>query len=209
MRLIHTVKRKAAQPAFVTLTFPDEVIPSPREAKVFLDTLFKRWKRRSPALSGIWRLEAHPDRSRRLEKPVPHFHLLVWGAWIDRFELSRDWSEIVCSESAQAVFWKHLGAGTKVESIRSWRGVCNYAAEYIGKDEEESLGENAGRIWGVFNRDALPVAKAECIKLSTPQVIRAVRWIKRFLRSRGVKWEYLPTSIYLECPADLLRALQL
>lgn len=209
MRLLHQIDRKARQPAFVTLTFPDECIPSPREAKVMLQTLFKRWQRRQPRLCAVWRLEAHPERSERVGRPVPHLHLLVWGDWIERENLSRDWSDIVCGLSPQAVFWKHLAAGTKVESIRSFRGVASYASKYLSKADGYSLGEDAGRVWGVFNKDALPLAEAVTVKLSTAQVVAVVRWVKRLLHSKGVKSEWMPKTIYLERPDDIRRILKL
>lgn len=207
MRLLHSIDRREKNPAFVTLTFPDECIPSPREAKRMLQTLCKRWQRRQPRLCAIWRMEAHPERSERLGKPVPHLHLLVWGDWIEREALSRDWSDIVCGNSAQAVFWKHLAAGTKVESIRSFRGVASYASKYLSKADGYSLGEDAGRVWGIFNGAVLPLAKGVCVKLSTEEVVRVVRWAKRLLKSKGVVSEWMPKTIYMERPNDVLRLL--
>lgn len=204
MRLLHTLKRSANNPAFVTLTFPDSLIPSPRAAKRAIQTLFKRWARRSPQLCAIWRLEAHPERSDALGMPVPHFHLLVWGAWIDRYELSLDWARVVDAPE----FAAHLAAGTKVESIRSFRGVCSYASKYISKASAVSLGDGAGRVWGIFNREAMPIGEAQTIQLDTAQTVRLVRHCKRLLASRGVETEYMCRSIYCEAPGDFLRLLE-
>ncbi len=203
MALLHTIKRRAANPAFVTLTFPDDAIPSPRGAKIALQTFFKRWKRRNASICAVWRVEAHPERSQARGEPVPHFHLLVWGAWIDRFQLSKDWADVVGAPDYMA----HLAAGTKVESIRSFRGVCSYASKYISKAEVYSLGEDAGRVWGIFNKGALPVGPSLTVKLDSSETIRVVRYVKRLLFSRGVKTEWMPRSIYCEAPEAILRLL--
>lgn len=210
MRLLHTLKRTSKNPAFVTLTFPDEAVPTSREAKECMQTLFKRWKRISPLLCGMWRIEAHPVRSKSLGKPVPHFHLLLWGSWIDRYELSADWSEIVgayfgTSESDRI---KHLMAGTKVETIRSFRGVCSYASKYLSKREEASLGKHAGRIWGIFNREKLPIGESVTIKLDARGVVRVARFVRQLLWKRGVETDWMPRAIYLENPDDLVRILR-
>lgn len=210
MRLLHSFKRSASNPAFVTLTFPDEAIPTAREAKECMQTLFKRWARMSPKLCGVWRIESHPQRSRSLGKPVPHFHLLVWGAWIDRGELSADWAQIVHERwnTSERAHVKHLLAGTKIEAIRSFRGVCSYASKYISKRSDESLGEKAGRVWGIFNRDCLPIGRAETHKLDARGVVRVARFVRQFLFKRGIETEWMPRAIYLEHPGRLLELLR-
>jgi hypothetical protein len=134
---------------------------------------------------------------------VPHFHLLVWGAWIDRYELSRDWAAVVDAPEFDA----HLAAGTKVEAIRSFRGVCSYAAKYISKASSVSLGDWPGRVWGVFNSAALPVGESFTVKLTGAQTVRIVRHAKRLLFSRGVECEWMPRAIYLENPLEFVRLL--
>lgn len=203
MILMHTIERKARLPAFVTLTFPDEDIPSPREAKACLAKLFKRWARKwGGSVSAVWRMEAHPERSERLGRPVPHFHLLVWGQWIDRAEISQEWAE--CVNSAQA-FWKHLAAGVKTESIESFRGVASYTAKYLSKGEEWPLGDGAGRVWGVFQKASLPVDRSPVsVRLDGASVVKVVRWIKRHLAARKVECEWMPTSIFCDAPGELL-----
>jgi hypothetical protein len=134
---------------------------------------------------------------------VSHFHLLVWGEWIDRYELSREWAAVVDAPE----FAAHLAAGTKVEAIRSFRGVCSYAAKYISKASAVSLGDHAGRVWGTFNREALPVGESFTVKLTAAQTVRVVRHAKRLLFSRGVECEWMPRAIYLENPMEFVRLL--
>lgn len=203
MEKIHTLKRDAKNPAFVTLTFPDENIPSMMEAKVYLRTLFKRWKRDNSAFCGIWRLEAHPERSARLGKPVPHFHLMVWGGWIDIPTLSNDWADIV--SNGQDYFWKHLRGGTSVETMRSFRGVCWYVAKYISKEEEFTAGK-CGRVWGIFNAAAMPFSESEKIEITTEQTVRVARVLRQwFFEKQGFDGDFLPRSIFVENPVELLR----
>lgn len=135
---------------------------------------------------------------------VPHFHLLVWGAWIDRYQLSLDWARVVDAPE----FALHLAAGTKTESIRSFRGVCSYASKYLSKAEGYSLGNDAGRVWGIFNEEGLPVGESFTVKMDSAQCVRVVRHIKRLLFSRKVETEWMPRQIYLENPNDIMRLLQ-
>jgi len=205
MILLHTLKRDAANPAFVTLTFPNSRIPTPRQSKPLLAKLFKRWRRRCPQLCAVWRLEAHPARSAALGMAVSHFHLLVWGSWIDREQLSRDWAEVVDAPE----FEKHLAVGTKVETIRSFRGVCFYAGKYISKVSPVDLGSDAGRVWGIFNREAMDIAACRTFKLTTEQTIAAVREVRRILAERKIETEWMPRAIFVDSPADFLARLQL
>jgi hypothetical protein len=203
MVLLHTIRRDAKNPAFVTLTLPDDRLLDARGIKVALDALFKRWARRDARLCAVWRVEAHPKRSIAAGRPVPHVHLLVWGAWIDREQLSLDWAEIVDAPD----FERHLASGTKVESIRSFRGVCSYAAKYISKVSDVSLGDDAGRVWGIFNKRALPIGRSVVVKIDAAQCVEVVRRVKQMLADRKVATDWLPRSIYIENPIAFLEGI--
>ena len=88
---------------------------------------------------------------------APHFHLLLWGlrrsAHLLRW-VSLTWYEVVGSGDG-----RHLQAGTRVEALRSWKGVMSYAAKYSAKMVEElpEGWEHVGRWWGIWNRAAAPV----------------------------------------------------
>lgn len=189
-QLLATIKRSAALPAFVTLTYPKQ-FPSPKVAKQHLDSLFKRWQRRNPKLSAIWKLEPQ-------QRDAPHFHLLVWGGWIDRKQLSQDWFEIV--ESGDE---KHRYSGTKTESVRGWNGVMFYAAKYLGKAVECKAW---GRMWGVHNRPSLPRAKPTRRKITREQARFVLVWIQRQLR-KPTEWPV--TTIMVNSPEQLEIALRL
>jgi len=138
---------------FVTLTygaaFPDAV-----RAKENLKAFFERIRRKWPTVpvSGVWRLE-HQVRG------APHFHIMFFNLpfW-NKADVQKVWGEIIGQEKPF----------TRIEFIRSWRGVMSYTAKYMTKSTT-SGGENGGldyvsyphetgRIWGVFNRDDLPLA---------------------------------------------------
>lgn len=82
---LNTVSKAAELPAFITMTFPDDVfIDSAAEfaefAKSKLDTFIKRLRRVEPAACGLWRIEWQSRKSGKHEgKLFPHFHLLLWG----------------------------------------------------------------------------------------------------------------------------------
>jgi hypothetical protein len=82
---LNTVSKAAELPAFITMTFPDDVfIDSASKfaefAKAKLDTFIKRLRRVEPAACGLWRIEWQSRKSGKHEgKLFPHFHLLLWG----------------------------------------------------------------------------------------------------------------------------------
>jgi hypothetical protein len=160
---------------FLTLTFPG--VPSPFEAKAFLQTFLKRAGRRFPGASGVWRLEFQRRGS-------PHFHLMLFGLpfW-RKDEVQRVWGEVIGEDRPF----------TRIEAVRSWRQCIAYAAKYMSKPsefgpaapvsgapsvaEQDGTGDGTGsggfnydayltdsetgeiftgRVWGVFNRAGLP-----------------------------------------------------
>jgi hypothetical protein len=126
----------------------------------------------------VWKLE--PQR-----RGAPHFHLLLFGLeeGLSKDWLSRSWYEVVGSGDE-----RHLRAGTRVEGIRSWRGVMSYAAKYLGKLEslpKDWLG-GVGRWWGVHNRGAMRAnIKGRRVRVSRGALFGVYRIICRYLRSKG------------------------
>lgn len=163
--------RAGRLPLFLTLTYPAKWPESPEAWKAHLDAWLKRLARRHPSAAAIWRLEFQ-------ERGAPHFHLLVWGVrWMDRKWLSRSWFQVVRSGDE-----RHHKAGTRVENIKSWKGVMWYAAKYISKKSLGPCPEMAGRFWGVHNRKALPVDVYE-VPLTFGQFFRLRRVLVAHARS--------------------------
>lgn len=89
MQKMNSVSVGAPLPAFVTLTFPDSVLPQflnghlgvlAKYAKREVDSLFKRLLRVVPGASAFWRLEWQSRKSGEFQgRLVPHFHMMVWG----------------------------------------------------------------------------------------------------------------------------------
>jgi hypothetical protein len=141
--------------SFVTLTTKE--IFHPRVFKVFLFRLFRRMRKRFPGTAIIWRLE-YQDRG------APHAHLILYNApYIDKKALQKVWGGIVGEEQPF----------TRIELIRVYKKLVNYVAKYVAKrqdgggfnnvtysDRTEKISakdlESAGRVWGVYNRAALP-----------------------------------------------------
>jgi len=138
---------------FVTLTY-GEIFPDEKRAKENLKAFFERIRRKWPAVpvSGVWRME-HQERG------APHFHIMFFNLpYWNKNEVQEIWGQIINQERPF----------TRIEFIRSWRGVMSYTAKYMTKNTK-SGGESGGldyvsyphatgRIWGVFNRANLPLA---------------------------------------------------
>lgn len=172
MRLVASIDRTfpASMWLFVTLTYPAEF---PDDARVYhrhLDTWFKRLRRRYPETSALWKCEYQ-------RRGAPHFHLLIFGrAFIDRGWLSQSWYSVVGSQDNN-----HLLAGTQVKAVRSWGGVTYYAAKYIAKTQTPADDLPTGRLWGVFNRENLPIEVLD-LPLLWPEFHTLRRCMRRWAR---------------------------
>ena len=150
-------KMGKAVPVFLTLTYGKEYPQDPAEWKKHLATWGKRLKRYAPEMSAIWRLEPQ-------KRGAPHYHLLIYQKdgkppFLPKEWIAESWSQVLGEYSSE----EHLKAGTRIESLRSSRGAAFYVAKYCAKlPEDDDFPEDwsrAGRLWGSFNKKALPVAK--------------------------------------------------
>lgn len=140
--------------SFVTLTM--KAIIHPREAKKYLFTFLKRWRRKYPTLSGIWKLEAQ-------QRGAPHFHMILYNsAYIPKEDIQSSWAEIIGEDKPF----------TRIERCRNYRQGVSYVAKYLGKLDGsgfnnvsnltvdsrtgEVLESSVGRRWGIFNRFWIP-----------------------------------------------------
>jgi hypothetical protein len=99
------------------------------------------------------------------ERPYhPHFHVLFFGLpYVSKDTIKQWWGEVIGRDKPI----------TRIEAIRSWRGVMSYAARYVSAATAASVLDSlaylhgsdvTGRVWAVFNRSCLPFGKL--IKLS-------------------------------------------
>jgi hypothetical protein len=186
LRLVASLRREI-RPTFATLTYPDLFDTDPRRWKRDLEALFKRILHRWPAAVIIWKMEPKERKTGQNKGNIaPHFHLLIYNVpWTYLVHwMGRAWWEVVGSGNPD-----HLAAGTRVEAVRSVRGVLNYTAKYICKSESANL-PGWGRYWGVVNRQpgegnggGLPAlqGKIEVIELDP----EAAKIVLRYMRHLG------------------------
>jgi hypothetical protein len=93
--------------------------------------------------------------------------------------VSRSWYEI-CGEISEG----HLLAGTRVEEIRTWRKVTSYAEKYLAREEQFPEDLQTGRIWGVWNKELLPV-RWETVQISLRDAFRIRRIYRKLARREG------------------------
>lgn len=151
LQLVGTLKRTEIS-IFVTTTYPDNFERNPKKVKKHLDNFFKRLLRKFPDAIILWRLEPKKRKSgNNIGEIAPHFHLLVWNVDYKKLRewIPQNWYEVVGSGDE-----KHLAAGTRVERVRSSRGVLFYTSKYICKSDSYVMA-GWGRYWGVVNRDML------------------------------------------------------
>ena len=109
-----------------------------------------------------------------------HFHVLLFlprSAYKSPEELrhfiASAWYE-VCGKLSEG----HLGAGSRVEEIRTWRRATSYAERYVAKKEEFLKKVETGRIWGKWNEELLPV-QWETVEVSLKDFYRIGRIYRR------------------------------
>lgn len=189
---------KTKKPIMITLTYPLNFPGSPGEWKRHLKLFLKRLVYTYPAAAGVWKLEPQ-------KRGAPHYHILCWMPVFMMAELrlwvSKVWFEVVNSGDPL-----HLLAGTRVELVKSERGVMAYAGKYVGKVTDDlNLSEEvrgswgqAGKWWGIFQRDNIPWAVLVTCELTYSEACKVMRLMRRAgkLRSRDYK------SLNLLCGAD-------
>ena len=195
--LIGKIKRSAALPMFVTLTYPDQ-FPTVEQAKRDLKVFMQRMKRKFPDHGSIWKLEPQ-------QRGAPHYHLLVWGVgYGELFDwVLNNWFEIAGQGDIKH-FQFHAGVlpGSMpcVSEVRSWRGVWSYASKYLGKtfDVAEWGDKWTGRFWGVVNSGNIPFGDQIELKTDYAHVVQLMRYQRRF---SGIKRGY-GNSLTIFCDAD-------
>jgi hypothetical protein len=136
---------------FVTLTYPCEYPEDPELCKRHLKALRKRLQREYKSFAAFWRLGIQ-------KRGAWHFHLLLFvGPSIGpigelRRFISSSWYEVTGKVSEG-----HLHAGTRVDAVKKWKEATSYVERYMAKPEEFPKGLQTGRIWGIWNRELLPV----------------------------------------------------
>jgi hypothetical protein len=195
-RLLEKVARLELRPqagqrryaTMVTLTYggAESSLPTIEEAKDHKRAFVERLRRRFPGGSGIVRLEFDSSGARDYH---PHWHFILFNVpWLDKVEVNRWWSDIVGPRWASR--WS-----TRIEAVRTLRGVLYYAAKYAAKAggglvnaayphavsrlvvdavtgeivewvEDPAELVHTGRVWSVWNRAHLPYAARRVVHLA-------------------------------------------
>jgi hypothetical protein len=163
---------------FVTLTYPGEWPEDPELCKRHFKALRKRLEREYKSLAAFWRMGIQ-------KRGAWHFHLLLFvGSSIGPIDnlrrfISSSWYEVTGKISEG-----HLRAGTHVETIRKWKQATSYAERYMAKPEEFFEGLQTGRIWGIWNKELLPV-RWETAQVSLRDAFKIKRIYRRLAERKG------------------------
>jgi hypothetical protein len=162
----------------VTLTYPREYPEDPEVCKNHLKALRKRLQRKCDSFAAFWRLGIQ-------RRGAWHFHLLLFvGSSVGpigelRRFISSAWYEITGKVSEG-----HLRAGTRVVVVKRWKQATSYVERYMAKPEEFSEGLKTGRIWGVWNKELLPV-RWETIQVSLRDAFKIRRIYRKLAKRKG------------------------
>lgn len=168
---------------FITLTYQDNM-QNYELSKLHLKRFIERLQYRFDDFWCVWKMELQ-------ERGAVHFHLIAGGMpYLDMYYLQVMWA--ICSDQTpdNMTMVESLESlakrcpFTRIEAIKSVRGVLSYAAKYMTKLEDGKTGETVhatalssakrvadengligltichtfGRFWGVYGRQNIPFA---------------------------------------------------
>jgi hypothetical protein len=96
-----------------------------------------------------------------------------------RHFISSSWFEVTGRVSEG-----HLRAGTRVEAVKKWKQATSYAERYLAKPEEFPDELKTGRIWGVWNKELLPV-QWETVQVSLRDAFKIRRIYRKLAKRKG------------------------
>jgi hypothetical protein len=175
----HAFRAFKGRMIFVTLTYPHKWPEDPELCKRHLKALRKRLQREYGSFAAFWRMGVQ-------RRAAWHFHLLLFvGPSIGsigelRRFISSSWYEVTGKISEG-----HLRAGTRVETIRKWKEATSYVERYMAREEEFPEGLQTGRIWGIWNKELLPV-RWETVQVSLRDAFRIRRVYRKLARRKGI-----------------------
>jgi hypothetical protein len=162
----------------ITLTYSHEYPEDPEVCKNHLKALRRRLQRKFADFAGFWRLGIQ-------KRAAWHFHLLLFMGpscgpigELRRF-ISSSWHEVTGKVSEG-----HLRVGTSVDVVKKWKEATSYAERYMAKPEEFPQELETGRIWGVWNKELLPVWW-ETTKVSLRDAFRIRRIYRKLAKRKG------------------------
>jgi hypothetical protein len=183
LRRLASINRRAfrtfkGRMIFVTLTYPGEYPQNPARCKGHLKALRKRLQRMYGHFAAFWRLGIQ-------RRGAWHFHLLLFvGPSIGpvrelRRFISASWYEVTGKVSEG-----HLRTGTRVEAVKKWKQATSYAERYMAKLEEFPKGLQTGRIWGIWNKELLPI-RWETVQINLRDAFKIRRIYRHLAKRKG------------------------
>jgi len=166
---------------FVTLTVK-EASENFEQWKKWLHRTLRGLRYHFPKLSGIWRLEFQKRGS-------PHFHFLLYtNSAIDLKELQgtihKYWSSACGKQNTGSMGTKNKS--NTCERIRDIRKSGFYLSIYQSKDEQDRKDIPTGRLWGVINKQNLPIAEYSGVEFEGFHFVTYCKRIyRRYIRANG------------------------
>jgi hypothetical protein len=162
----------------VTLTYPHEWPEEPELCKRHLKSLRKRLQREYGTFTAFWRMGIQ-------KRGAWHFHLLLFvGSSLGSIGELRRFISSCWYEVTGKVSEGHLHAGTRVVAVKRWKEATSYVERYLAKVEEFPEGLETGRIWGIWNKELLPI-RWETTKVSLKDAFKIRRIYRKLAKRQG------------------------
>jgi hypothetical protein len=157
---------------FITLTFHEP--PSNEAAYAALKRFLQRVRTWFPEASAVWRKEPQ-------ERGAIHFHLIAFNLpYWPQYHLQDTWTE--CTDEIVSI--------AHIKLIRKFSTYMSYISKYIAKADsspvepslvvgsyqQKPIPRIVGRVWGYFNKKALPLAPLLKIVINDEELGRYAFW---------------------------------
>lgn len=195
LRVYLSKLRRQAPIRFLTLTYQRENVNG-NDAKRDLHAFLERVRCGYPHVAAVWKLELQ-------RRGTIHFHLLIFGGWIDHRFISRTWDRIAGND-----FHGGHSTSTRIEAARDSGRTVGYLLKYLCKEISNKSGdahadgsmgatrtrEDLGRVWGVHNRRCVPLASDRLVAVDAAAVLEA---LDRYTETFRCSYRLQSVSIFL------------
>jgi hypothetical protein len=161
-----------------------------RHRKVWEGRLKRKWGPLHP-FAMVWKKEPQKNGT-------PHLHcMLFWLKTAPTLREFREWNDEAWADVVKSSNPAHRRVGCNVTRMNSWNGVSWYASKYMSKGEN-ALRAETGKIWGVTNRELMPVS-IQTVYVDEEAGKRIRRAVRKLQQRRKERWERWDTQAKRWC----------
>lgn len=160
--------QKMGRPLFITLTYPNEILPrTAREMSQHRYEFFRYLENfEGKQICSLWRIEWKERQTGAMKNFIyPHYHLLIFNVpFIRHQRINEFWTRAINSP---------VHVRTDVQKAQRTQKAAFYCAKYASKDSSSLVhaaylnNKLNGRVWGIVRKNLLTMCSPVTIRSST------------------------------------------